>query len=68
MLTRFVYICIKGTDVSLLCSIYFLSQTLISAIMGPLIAAFGNYTIMAAGCLFGLAGCAQMVFYFPRMD
>ena len=46
-----------GIDCSLLSSIYFLAQSLISAIMSPIISKFGNYSILILGALFSFLGC-----------
>jgi hypothetical protein len=46
-----------GIDCSLLSSIYFLAQSLISAIMSPIISQFSNYSILVLGGIFSLLGC-----------
>ena len=57
-----------GIDCSLLCSCFFLAQTIVSSFMSFLTASFGNRIILVVGGLFGLMGFFYILFYaiFPR--
>lgn len=57
-----------GIDCSLLCSCFFLAQTIVSSFMSFLTANFGNRIILVVGSLFGLMGFFYILFYviFPK--
>ena len=46
-----------GIDCSLLSSVYFLAQATVSVAMSPIIAAFGNYSILVMASLLAFFGC-----------
>lgn len=46
-----------GIDCSLLSSIYFLAQTIVSAFMSVVTSNFGGYSIVIIGAIFSLLGC-----------
>lgn len=57
-----------GIDCSLLSSIYFLAQTIVSAFMSVVTSNFGNYSIVVIGALFSLLGCLWVALFviFPE--
>ncbi|RNA27188.1 SLC45A2 [Brachionus plicatilis] len=57
-----------GIDCSLLSSIYFLAQTIVSAVMSLITSNFGNYSILIIGALFSLLGCFWIALFviFPE--
>jgi hypothetical protein len=46
-----------GIDCSLLSSVYFLAQATISIVMSPVIAFFGNYSILVVASTLAFIGC-----------
>lgn len=59
-----------GIDCSLLSSMFFLAQTLVSAFMSPMITSFGQYTIMIMASVFSLLGCGWIALFvvFPKKN
>lgn len=57
-----------GTDCAILCSCYFISQTIISLLMSQIIARFGNRSILVVASVLSLAGVLLGVFYvkYPK--
>lgn len=57
-----------GVDCSLVGSIFFLGQTVISSFMSLLVSKFGNYTTVLLGALFSLLGCLWISLFviFPK--
>ncbi len=57
-----------GTDCSLMCSCYFLSQIIISLFMSHLLARFGNKVILVVSSVFSLVAIFMSLFYvkFPN--
>ena len=57
-----------GIDCSLLSSIYFLAQTIISAFMSVVTSNFGGYSIVVIGAIFSLIGCLWVSLFviFPN--
>ena len=57
-----------GIDCSLLSSMFFLSQALISIFMSLIISALGNYSIIISGSLLAFIGCFWISFFmiFPK--
>jgi solute carrier family 45 protein 1/2/4 len=57
-----------GVDCSLVGSIFFLGQTLISSFMSLAVSKFGNYTTVLLGSVFSLLGCLWISLFviFPK--